>query len=82
MEGYDYSGATASAIKIEDVTSTSDKINREILYKLKKNDPEFVDLWMHNTRVGLPTGVFKHCCYCPEGARDTGWLGFGPSSEG
>ena len=39
MEGYDYDAA-ASTIKIEDITSN--KINQEILRRLKENDPNLI----------------------------------------
>ena len=43
MEGYDYDAA-ASTIKLEDITT--DRTNREILRRLKDNDPNFVKLWV------------------------------------
>ena len=68
MEGYDYDAA-ASTIKIDDITS--DKYNREILRKLKENDPGYVSL------VVSKEGVARGCNeYEVEGARDLGWLGY------
>ena len=66
MEGYDYDAA-ASTIKIEDITSN--KINRDILRRLKEDDPEFDEVWVTNARD-------DEFDYCPEGSLDIGWLGY------
>ena len=52
MEGYDYDAA-ASTIKIDDITS--DKCNREILRKLKENDPGYVSLVV--SKEGVARGL-------------------------
>ena len=66
MEGYDYEAA-AGTIKIEDLTT--DRTNREILRRLKDNDPGFVEMWVMGDRQ-------DNCDYCPEGALDSEWLGY------
>ena len=66
MEGYDYDAA-ARTIKIRDITS--DEINRKILRRLKENDPTFDKLWVTDSRD-------DDMDYCPEGARDLGWVGY------
>ena len=66
MEGYDYDAA-ASTIKIEDITR--DEGNRNILRCLKENDPDYVEMWVRSSRVDDRD-------YCPEGARDMGWVGY------
>ena len=48
MEGLDYDAA-ASTIKIEDIAN--DRTNREILRRLKENDPTFgCKLWVYKER--------------------------------
>ena len=69
MERYGYDAA-ARIIKIEDITT--DKIDRKILRKLKENDPGFGRLWVSQINT-----------YCPNGARDLGWLVYyiGPNTN-
>ena len=67
MEGYDYDAA-ARTVEIEDITS--DAINREILRKLKDNDPNFDKLWVRED------GDCGGTEYFPEGARELGWVGY------
>ena len=71
MEGYDYD-AVARAVKIEDITT--DEQNRNILRKLKANDPDFDKLLVDDTR-GSGSGSGRKNVYCPEGTQDLGWLG-------
>ena len=71
MEGYDYD-ATASAIKIEDITT--DETNREILRKLKEYDPEFDQLVVCSTRDD--DDFFCDNAYCPKSPNDMEWLGY------
>ena len=66
MEGYDYDAA-ARTVEIDDITS--DATNREILRRLKENDPTFYQLWLVS-RQG------RASMYCPDGAHDFGWLGY------
>ena len=66
MEECDYV-AVASAINMEDITS--DDVNRDILSRLKENDPEFYEMWVTYARD-------DECDYCPEGSLDIGWLGY------
>ena len=68
MEGHDYD-ALASTVKIEDITT--DDVNRDILRKLKENDPNFDKLWVYNSGERL-----DDCDYCPGGAHEFGWLGY------
>ena len=69
MEGLLDYDAAASTIKIEDITT--DEINREILRKLKGNDPTFEKLRVYEERSSHLDNR-----YCPQGARDFGWLGY------
>ena len=66
MEDLDYDAAE-STIKIHEITT--DETNREILRRLKENDPDFVGMWVKDDRE-------DNCDYCPEGAHDMGWLGY------
>ena len=69
MEGYDYAAA-AGTIKIEDITT--DFTNRDILRRLKENDPEFDDLVVVSRR-NYDDDINE---YCPEDPRSLGWLGY------
>ena len=71
MEGFDYDAA-ASAIKIDDITT--DETNREILRKLKENDPEFDNLVVCSTRDEDDYRDDNE--YCPQSAREMGWVGY------
>ena len=66
MEEYDYEAA-ATTVKIEDVAN--DRTNREILRKLKENDPTF-------KKLGVERSSHQGNRYSPENARDFGWLGY------
>ena len=75
MEGYDYEAA-ARAIKIEDIVRSP--INREILCKLKENDPNLVNVAVigslhDNIDLIDHNGLHE---YHPEGAHDLGWVGY------
>ena len=65
MEVYDYDAA-ARTIEIEDITS--DEVNRNVLRRLKENDPDFVKVVVCSKRDGRYD-------YCLEGPRDLAWLG-------
>ena len=67
-EEYDFDAA-AGTIKIEDIKT--DDVNREILRKLKENDPNFDKVYVRNQEGHRFANE-----YCPEGARDLGWLGY------
>ena len=70
MEGeYD---AAASTIKIEDVTD--DDLNRDILRRLKENDPELVELRVSNA-VNL-RDENEYCLSSEADARELEWLGY------
>ena len=68
MEGYDYDAA-AGTVKIEDIAT--DEVNREILRRLKANDPNFVKLIVCN-RINR---YEYDKCFCAGGARELGWVG-------
>ena len=65
MEGYDYDAA-ASTVKINDITS--DDTNRDILRRLKENDPDFDMLEVVSRSI-------DDCECLPESAHDLGWVG-------
>jgi hypothetical protein len=79
MERYNYDTA-ATTVNIEDITS--DDANRNILRQLKDDDPTFTVLRLcqnyPNARWGYslhgPLRQIKD--YCPESARDLGWVGY------
>ena len=76
MEGYDYDAA-ASTIKIEDIVR--DETNRNILRRLKENDPNLDKLRL--IEEGYWRGHPHHpgrddYDFCPEGDNDSGWLGY------
>ena len=71
MDEYDCNAA-AGAVEIDNITA--DAINREILCKLKGNDPNFIKLYVSDTRDGL--GENMQYCYCPQNARDLKLLGY------
>ena len=68
MEECDYDAA-AGTIKIEDIAC--DAINQDILRRLKENDPNFDKLLVVSTRH-----INESRVYCPENARELGWLGY------
>ena len=70
MEGYDYDEA-AGAINIEDITS--DDTNRQILRSLKENDPDLLEVVVVHKSGDFRVGNYY---YCPQNARDFGWLGY------
>ena len=67
MEGYNYKAA-ASTIKVEEITN--DEINRNILQRLKENDPDFDYL-----AVGSVDRYRGDNEYFPAGDIDLEWLG-------
>ena len=69
MEGYDYDAA-AITVKIEDIVRGA--ANRNILRRLKENDPGLDKLRL----IGKGDWRRDENDYCPEGADDTGWLGY------
>ena len=71
MEGFDYDAAAAT-VAIEDITR--DATNREILRRLKENDPEFHMLWVVNSFEGSNNRA-NHM-FWPEDAHIFGWLGY------
>ena len=60
-----------NAPKIKDITS--DKINRNILHRLKTNDPSFTSMNICNLHHRFSKSDNE---YCPSGAYDLGWLGY------
>jgi hypothetical protein len=74
MDGYDFD-AVARTIKIEDITA--DEVNREILRRLKENDPEFDWIVVSRNRVSRSRGdAADEFYYCPKGADEWRWLGY------
>ena len=67
MEGFDYDAAAAT-VAIEDITRNA--TNREILRRLKENDPEF-----HMLRVVYACSR-RNNQFWPEDAHILGWLGY------
>ena len=67
MERYNYDTA-ATTVNIEDITS--DDANRNILRQLKDDDPTFTVLRLCQN---YPNAIKD---YCPESARDLGWVGY------
>ena len=71
MEGYNYD-AVASTIKLEDITSN--RVNQGLLRRVKENDPDFDKMLVTDN---CEDGHCVHCMdYCPDGARDLGWMGY------
>ena len=89
MEGYNYEAA-APTIKTEDITRH--RKNRNIIRWLKEdnyflckvrphfchNDPDFDWNYDELVVVGSREGLMGNAdnCYCPESARDLGWVGY------
>ena len=59
--------ALADAIQIGDITSNESDSN--ILWRLKKNDPNFTTMCLSDDDVDVDN-------YCPKGARDMEWRGY------
>ena len=59
----------AATIEIEDITT--DATNRNILRRLKENDPNFVEM-----SVSVAGRVAGGTSFSPTSARDMGWLGY------
>ena len=69
MEGYDHDAA-ARTIKIEDITT--DRVNREILRRLKENYSDFERLV-----VVCHFGLYRRDDdYCFKSANEVKWLGY------
>ena len=64
----------APAIRIEDITN--DETNRNILRRLKQNDPNLDMLVVTPTRRYYYEDDASCPQYCPEGALDSGWIGY------
>mmetsp|Transcript_31141 Transcript_31141/g.50856 ORF Transcript_31141/g.50856 Transcript_31141/m.50856 type:complete len:457 (+) Transcript_31141:78-1448(+) len=72
FHGYD---AQAGTIKISDITSREN--NTEILHRLKNNDESFASMCMCNEEDEMDDNRYDDSInYCPESARDLGWLGY------
>ena len=69
MEGYNYDRRSRT-VKVEDITT--DDTNRDILRRLKENDPDFDELWV----CQLVDRVNTISCFCPDGTHGLGWLGY------
>ena len=64
---YDYDAAVGT-VKIEDITR--DEGNRNILRRLKENDPNFDELWVSMSRGS------SHAVFWPQDSHESGWVGY------